>query len=214
MAGLITDLLQSAQNLDAQQMAIQVTGNNLANVNNASYARQTVQIGSAGVMETSVGEVSMGVVATGITQARNPFLDAQVAQEISQTNILQAQNTQLQQAQANLGEQVSSTDSSSSITDTSQSTTGISSAINNFFDAANSLSATPTDVSASRSCSRPPGPWPAPLIQRIPTFDAAKPILPPNHPGHRHRQWPVEEHRAAEWPDHELQRSESEFDGE
>jgi len=151
MAGLITDLSQSAQALDAQQLGLQITSNNLANVNNSSYATESVQLGSTGVIETNIGEVNMGVEATGVTEARDPFLDAQVAQEISQTSSLQAQDTQLTQAQSYLGEQVNSSTSTTSITDTSTSTTGISSALNNFFDSFSNLASNPTDTGAQQT---------------------------------------------------------------
>jgi flagellar hook-associated protein 1 FlgK len=151
MAGLLSDLTQSAQSLDAQQLGLQITSNNLANVNNANYATESVQMASTGVIDTNIGEVSMGVEATGVTEARNPFLDAQVAQEISQTGSLQTQVTQLTQAQSYLGEQVNSSTSTSSISDTSESTTGISSAINNFFDSFSNLASNPTDTGAQQT---------------------------------------------------------------
>jgi len=151
MAGLITELSQSATALDAQQLGLQVTSNNLANVNNSSYATQSVELGTVGTMDTSIGEVSMGVQAEGIQQARNPFLDAQVAQEISQTGSLQAQVNQLTQAQSYLGEQVNSSTSTSSISDSASSAGGISSALNNFFDSFSSLATTPTDTGAQQT---------------------------------------------------------------
>jgi flagellar hook-associated protein 1 FlgK len=151
MAGLLSDLTQSAQALDAQQLGLQISGNNLANVNNSSYAVESVQLGSTGVMESNIGEISMGVAATGVTEARDPFLDAQVAQENSQTGSLQAQVTQLTQAQSYLGEQVSASSSTSSISDTSESTTGISSALNNFFDSFSNLASNPTDTGAQQT---------------------------------------------------------------
>jgi len=151
MAGLITDLHQAAQALGAQQIGLQVTSNNLANTNNASYARQSVELGSPGEMETTVGEVSMGVGAVGIQQARNPFLDSQVVQELAQTSSLQTQDTQLTQAQSYLGEQVNSSADTSSIDNTSQTTSGISSAMNNFFDAFSNLATSPTDAGAQQT---------------------------------------------------------------
>jgi flagellar hook-associated protein 1 FlgK len=151
MAGLITDLNQSAHSMEAQQLGLQVTGNNLSNVNTANYARQSVILGTPGVQESAVGEVSMGVTATSIQEARDSFLDAEVTREISSTNLLQSQQKQLNTAQSALGEQVSSTTNSSSVTDTSNSTSGISSALNNFFDAFTNLAASPNAASAKQS---------------------------------------------------------------
>jgi flagellar hook-associated protein 1 FlgK len=151
MAGLLTELSQTAGAMDAQQLGLQITGNNLANVNNPNYSRQTVALGAVGVQESGVGEISMGVVAEGIQQDVNPFLNAQVTQEISQTGTLQAQVTQLTQAQSYLGEQVNSSTATSSITNDPSSTSGISTAMDSFFNAFSSLAATPTDTGAQQT---------------------------------------------------------------
>jgi len=151
MAGLLTDLLKTAQSLGAQQIGLQVTSNNLANVNNTSYSRESVVLGSPGVQETPIGEISMGVDAVGIQQARNPYLDAQLTRELSLTGSLQAQDTQLTQAQSFLGEQINSSTSTTSISDPTASATGISSALNSFFNAFSSLAASPTDTGAQQT---------------------------------------------------------------
>ena len=151
MAGLITDLTQGSQSLEAQQLGLQITSNNLSNVNNPNYATQRVELGSTGELDEAAGQVSMGVEVSGITQSRNSYLDAQVAQEISQTSALQSQVTQLTQAQSYLGEQVNSSTSTSSITDSSSSTSGISSAMNTFFNSFSNLATTPTDAGAQQT---------------------------------------------------------------
>jgi flagellar hook-associated protein 1 FlgK len=151
MAGLLTGLQQSARALEAQQLGLQVTGNNLANVNNTSYARESVVLGTPGVMETTAGEQSMGLEATGIQESRNSFLDAQVNSETAQTSTLQAQSTQLTLAQSYLDEQVSNNSSSSSISDPSQTTSGISSALDSFFNAFSALAASPSDSAAQQT---------------------------------------------------------------
>ena len=42
MSGLYTSLTMAARALTAQQMGLEVTGNNIANVNTAGYARRTI----------------------------------------------------------------------------------------------------------------------------------------------------------------------------
>jgi len=151
MAGLITELNQAAGAMGAQQLGLQITSNNLANVNNPNYSRQTLALGAVGVQESGIGEISMGVDAEGIQQDVNPFLNAQVTQELSQTGTLQAQVTQLTQAQSYLGEQVNSSTTTSSITNDPSSTSGISTAMDSFFNAFSSLAASPTDTGAQQT---------------------------------------------------------------
>lgn len=150
MAGLFSDLGISARALGAQSKAIEVAGNNLANVNNASYARQRVIMGTRGMVETSSGAQGMGVEALGIQQIRDQFLDAQMTREISQTELLNAQSSNLLKAQSDLGEQVDSTSTAASINDTTGSTNGISAALNDFFNSFENLSANPTDTGAKQ----------------------------------------------------------------
>ena len=45
MSGLYSSLNASVQSLSAQSRALEIAGKNLANVNNASYARQRVVFG-------------------------------------------------------------------------------------------------------------------------------------------------------------------------
>jgi flagellar hook-associated protein 1 len=151
MTSLISDLTQSAQALDAQQVGIQVSGNNLANIDNANYATESVNFAASGVYnEEPIGEMSYGVTVTGVTEARNPFLDAQVVSENSVTGSLQAQVTQLTTAQSYLGESVSSATSTGSISD-SATTGGISTALNNFFNSFSDLATSPTDSGAKQT---------------------------------------------------------------
>lgn len=150
MGGLITDLSQSARALQAQQTGLELAGRNLANVNNPKYARQRVILGTNGTIQTPIGPQGMGVEATGIQQIRDQFLDAQVTREISLSSSLQAQDGQLQKAQADLGEQVDGSSASASISDSTTSTTGLNAALNNFFNAFDTLAANPTDTGSKQ----------------------------------------------------------------
>lgn len=145
MSGLIGALLNGAQSLNTQSEGLQLAGKNLANTNTPGYARQRLVIGSLGSIQTAIGSQSMGTQAIGIQQIRDLYLDAQMNKEISQTNLLQAMDSYLQKAQADLGEQVNASVNSASIGDPLQSGSGISSALSDFFNAASALSANPTD---------------------------------------------------------------------
>jgi flagellar hook-associated protein 1 len=141
MSGLFSTLQASVSALNAQSVAIDVTGKNLANVNNTSYSRETVQFGSLGTVETPQGPESSGVTALGVQQVRSAILDTQVQQEASLTSYYNTEQSAYQQAQAALGQTVSSTDSAGG-----QSTNGLGAAINGLFNAFQSYAADPTDT--------------------------------------------------------------------
>ncbi|MDD5349005.1 MAG: flagellar hook-associated protein FlgK [Chthoniobacteraceae bacterium] len=150
MSGLIGALDSAAKSLATQSEGVQLAGKNLANANTPGYARQRLVIGSLGTVQTSVGAQSMGTQAVGIQQIRDQFLDAQMTREIAQTGFLQTQDENLLKAQADLGEQIDSTTSSTTISDTGSATSGISAAISGFFSAVEDVSATPSDTGAKQ----------------------------------------------------------------
>ena len=143
---LFSDLNAAARALQTHSQGVAIAGKNLANVNNPAYARQRLRLGDLGTINTGIGPQSMGVQALGITQIRDHFLDLQVGRELSRTSLLQAQQYNLQKAQAILGEQIDRASDSGSIGGADHSVTGISSALNNFFNAFQELSANPTDT--------------------------------------------------------------------
>lgn len=150
MSGLLGDLLNASKSLATQGYGLQITGKNIANIDNPNYARQSVVLGERGSVKTALGVQGMGVEALGISQARDRYLDAQVTREVSRESYLQTQATQYQKAQAYLGESVGATSNSADINDPASSTTGISSSLNNFFNAAESVASDPTDAGAKQ----------------------------------------------------------------
>jgi flagellar hook-associated protein 1 FlgK len=148
MAGLLDGISTMAHSLNAQQAGLQTAGRNLANANNAAYARQRVHLGDRTVIQTPLGTQGTGVEALTLQQMRDGFLDANVTSEISRTALLQAQQSAFSRAETGLGEQVDRSASSASISDASSTTTGISSAVNDFFNGWEGLSANPTGMGA------------------------------------------------------------------
>jgi len=151
MSGLIGGLINGAKALIAHQAGVQTAGRNLANVNNPEYARQRVLLGDLAVIDTSLGPAGSGVELLGIAQVRDQFLDAAVIREIANTATLLAQQSALEKAQANLGEQIDSSSDAGFIGDASHSTNGISAALNDFFNAFEDLATRPTDAGARQS---------------------------------------------------------------
>jgi flagellar hook-associated protein 1 FlgK len=144
MSGLYASLNASVKALTAHSRAIEITGKNLANVNNPAYARQRVTFGDRGSVLTPTGAESLGLEALSVTQLRNKLLDQQVMREIALKASFEATRNGYQQAQAGLGQSI---DRSASASDTATAgSTGIAAALDDFFNAFQSFAARPTDI--------------------------------------------------------------------
>ena len=80
MSGLYTSLTMAARALSAQQLGLEVTGNNIANVNTAGYARRTIEF--AAVRPYSPMSAGNGVEVTGIRSIRDRLLERRVREEV------------------------------------------------------------------------------------------------------------------------------------
>lgn len=89
--------------MTASQRAIDVTGQNIANINTKGYTRQRVDLASfntrgADYMSTGPGaKIGYGVEITGISQIRDPFLDVQFRNQIAKVGTADARQTTLDQ---------------------------------------------------------------------------------------------------------------------
>lgn len=79
MADLFTSLTLAARSLEAQRVGLQVTGQNIANVNTPGYTRRVVDF--AAVPPTSRDSAGGGVTATDIRSQRDALLERRVEQE-------------------------------------------------------------------------------------------------------------------------------------
>jgi flagellar hook-associated protein 1 FlgK len=140
MSGLYTSLNTTVKALNAQSRGIDLSGRNLANVNNPNYARQRVILGDRGTVITPDGAQSLGLEAMGVQQLRDVLLDRQVTREISLKAAYAAEQAAYQRAQAALGQSVAATSGSTS------TTSGLDAALNDFFNAFQGLASRPTDV--------------------------------------------------------------------
>src|SRR5262245_57780514 len=116
MSGLYASLNTTVKALTAQSRALEITGKNLANVNNPDYARQRVILGDRGTVITAQGAESLGVEALGIEQIRDTLLDRQVISEIALKAQFEAEQSGYQRAQAGLGQNIDRTNSASAAT--------------------------------------------------------------------------------------------------
>ena len=86
----------------ASQRALDVVGQNIANINTTGYTRQRLDIASInfqnnGMYSNSPGKVGYGVEITGISQLRDPYLDAQYRTQISKLGTTDAHAAGLEQ---------------------------------------------------------------------------------------------------------------------
>jgi flagellar hook-associated protein 1 FlgK len=140
--GLFATLGMAARALQTQQAGIEVTGHNIANVDNTAYARQRLNIATSNPVATALGMQGTGVQAISIQQIRSLLLDDQIQSETSTSGYWTTQQQALQFAQAAVGEQISSTTTS---TDggTGQ---GIAQSLSDLFSEFQSLSTQPTSL--------------------------------------------------------------------
>ncbi|MBL9211103.1 MAG: flagellar hook-associated protein FlgK [Opitutaceae bacterium] len=143
MAGLYATLNQTVMALSAHSRAIELTGKNLANVNNPDYARQRVIYGDRGVVVTPTGVESLGLEAVGVQQIRDALLDQQVTREIALKAMFLAEQSGFRQAQAGLGQTIDRANAASGAG--AADTNGLAGAIDSFFTAFQSFAARPTD---------------------------------------------------------------------
>ena len=140
--GTLTSLMDIArQALMANQEALNVTSNNVANQNTAGYTREVVSFQTVDEVTLSGGSFGDGVTATATSQ-RNRVLEQQVQQQTQVQAQSGALESALQQIQNVFG--LTSTSSSASSTD-------LGTSINSFFSALSSLTSNPSDSSTRQN---------------------------------------------------------------
>lgn len=97
--------------LQASQMRLSLTGQNLANMNTVGYTRQqldTVSLHSAtaisSYMNTNSASIGFGVGITGVSQIRDPYLDIQYRNQMSAASYSNAMQTSLDSLEGILDE--------------------------------------------------------------------------------------------------------------
>ncbi len=143
MSGLVSSLNQAVRALQAQSRGVETAGRNLANVNNADYARQRVVFGDRGTVLTPQGAQSLGIEAKAVQQLRDALLDRQLSREVARTADLESEDSAYAKAQAALGESIDRTQSADDVAASGQ---GLSAVLTEFFNAFQAFSARPTDL--------------------------------------------------------------------
>ena len=147
MSGLISNLATSSKALSVQSKGLEIAGKNLANINNRNYAKQRVEIGDRGSINTGIATESMGVEAMELRQNRDALLDKTVMREYTASSGLEAAKKVLESAESALGQFLDRTKDSTSIQNAiGASGGGISDALSDFFNQWESFSVKPNDV--------------------------------------------------------------------
>ncbi len=88
----------------AQQKGIEVTGQNIANVNTPGYARRRLNLTQGIAVSTSAGPVGTGVIAKGVERIYDRFLGTQINQEEQELGRWEARRNALDMAEIRLNE--------------------------------------------------------------------------------------------------------------
>ncbi len=144
MLGLFGILNMGARSLQVQQTGVEVTGHNLANVNNPAYARQRVDIQTSFPTPTFVGPEGTGAQVAAIQQLRDSLLDAQIVNESSVGGYWNAQQGALQNTQSELGQFLNIANTNG--TSNASTAPGLSDQLNNLFNAFQSVATDPTSL--------------------------------------------------------------------
>jgi flagellar hook-associated protein 1 FlgK len=142
----------AARSLQTQMTGVEVSGQNLANVNTTGYTRQTVDITASPDIAADGLSEGTGANVASIQQAVNTLLNTQIQGQQSTGGYWNAQQSALQSAQTSLNEFLNGTASTASSTGSAGTTdTGLSSQLSGFFNAFQALSAAPTSTSARQA---------------------------------------------------------------
>ncbi len=154
MLGLFGTLGMGQRSLQTQRQGIEVTGHNLANVNQTGYSRQRLVVQSSTTTPSSLGPQGDGVDAVAIEQLRNTLLDRQIQNETSVHGSLEARQEALELAQTNLGLLIDRQASGSSASQGASGLTGATSlaeGLSDLFASFQSLSTQPASSDARQA---------------------------------------------------------------
>lgn len=146
---IFSSLSNASTALQTHGKMVELTGKNISNLNNPNYARQRITVGTFGNSNSS-GIQTGPLIATGVQQLRNVFVDKQILNEISHSASLESQSLRLQQLLSSLGESIDRVNDPAFISDSQEQGSGVRSAVDSFFNAFESFSARPSDSSSKQ----------------------------------------------------------------
>jgi len=151
MLNLLGTLDMAARAMQTEMTAVNVTGQNLANVNTKGYSRQTVDIQTSPDIQTGLGMVGTGSTVTSIQQAVDTLLNSQIVSQQSAGGYWTAQQSALQSAQTGLNEFLNGTAASSSNSASSTSSSGLGGQLSGLFNGFQAVATSPTSIAARQA---------------------------------------------------------------
>lgn len=136
MSGITSLLSMGAGALRANQAALQVTGNNISNVDTEGYSRQSVVLKDGQYVNTFTGQIGTGVVAQEVVRAHDKFVEAQYLTKVSARERYQTLFNGLQSTQNLVNE---------------SNTKGLSSSLSKFFDDWGDLTTSPDSAAVRQT---------------------------------------------------------------
>ena len=144
MLGLFSTLDLARRSMQTQMAAVQVTGQNIANVNTPGYTRQRADITEALAVETTNGRIGTGAQVVKIQQLVSELMNNQIRSQNSDLGFQQGRQTALQSAQDALNEILSNGPNGTS-------SSGLSSQLTNLFSAFQGVATSPNSTSARQA---------------------------------------------------------------
>jgi len=143
----------ASRSLQAQMTGIEVTGQNLANINTTGYSRQRVQISASPDVQTPIGPEGTGADATSIQQIVSTVLNSQIQSQNSTSGYWNGQQTALQTAQNGLDEFLNGSGAASGTSSATAGTTdsGLSGQLSALFNAFQTVATSPASVPARQA---------------------------------------------------------------
>jgi flagellar hook-associated protein 1 FlgK len=151
--GLNASLWMGSQALSANQVAIQTTGNNIANINTPGYARQRANF-TTDEQTGANGELDMGTQVTNVENLTSSLLNTLVQQSLGAKGFADNQANMTSTVQDTLGQEFSAASSSSTSGTTQAGEGSIQSALTTFFTDFENLANNPTSASARQVVSQ------------------------------------------------------------
>ncbi len=136
MSGITSLLSMGAGALRANQAALQVTGNNISNVDTEGYSRQSVVLKDGQYVNTFTGQIGTGVVAQEVVRAHDKFVEAQYLTKVSARDRYQTLYNGLQSTQNLVNE---------------SNTKGLNSSLSTFFDDWGDLTTSPDSAAVRQT---------------------------------------------------------------
>ena len=131
MSSLSASLATALSGLIAEQGALAVTTNNVANVNTPGYSREQPVLVTGDPVVSDPLTFGTGVILQNIESIRDPLLESQIQQQTQSQGQFSTLASALQQTQVNF----------------TTSSSDIGTQISSFFDSINQLSTNPSDLS-------------------------------------------------------------------